>query len=70
MPRPNKSGKPTSAAKIAANARYSEKMVVQFKIGLNKKTDAAIIEHLQAQENKQGYIKNLIISDMKGGDNE
>ena len=70
MPRPNKSGKPTSAAKIAANARYSDKMVVQFKIGLNKKTDAAIIEHLKSKENKQGYIKSLIIEDMKGSEKQ
>ena len=36
----------SSAAKIAANARYNEKNVVQIKFGFNKKTDSDIIEHL------------------------
>ena len=57
----------TSKAKIAANARYNAKMVEQFKIGLNKKTDADIIGHLKKQPNKQGYIKNLIREDIKKG---
>lgn len=31
---------------------------------LNKKTDKDILEHLQKQESKQGYIKDLIRKDM------
>jgi len=31
---------------------------------LNKETDRDIIEHLQKQDNKQGYIKKLIREDM------
>ena len=33
-------------------------------IMLNKITDAKIIEHLKKQENKQGYIKGLILKDL------
>ena len=56
---------PASKAKVAANMRYNQKNVTQFKIGLNNKTDADIIKHLQKQENKQGYIKELIRNDIK-----
>ena len=31
---------------------------------LNKETDRDILEHLQKQDNKQGYIKKLIREDM------
>lgn len=31
---------------------------------LNKETDRDILEHLQKQNNKQGYIKKLIREDM------
>ena len=34
---------------------------------LNKETDKAIIEKLESVGNIQGYIKNLIIQDLKGG---
>lgn len=47
-----------------AGAKYDKTHTVQYKIKLNIKTDADIIARLNAQENKQGYIKNLIRSDM------
>lgn len=33
---------------------------------LNKDTDADIIQRLEASGNIQGYIKNLILQDLKG----
>lgn len=57
----------TSSTQIAASIRYNEKNTTRIAIALNNKTDKAIIEHLQKQPNKQGYIKNLISKDMKGG---
>ena len=54
-----------SPARIAANARYNEKNVVQVKMGFNKKTDSDIIEKLNSVENKTGYIKDLIREDIK-----
>ena len=56
-----------SEAQKKANAKYDAANTVQFKIKLNKTTDADIIEHLKAQDNKQGYIKKLIQDDMKNG---
>lgn len=54
-----------SEAQIRANAKYDAANTIQFKIKLNKTTDADIIKHLQGQSNKQGYIKNLILQDMQ-----
>ena len=53
-----------TAARIAANARYNKEHTTQIKMALNNKTDSDIIEHLQKQENKTGYIKNLIRNDI------
>lgn len=55
----------TSKAASKASMKYSADHVKQFKLALNKKTDADIISHLDTIENKQGYIKNLIRQDMK-----
>lgn len=35
-----------------------------IRLNLNRKTDADIIERLEKEPNIQGYIKNLIRSDM------
>ena len=48
-----------------ASAKYDAANTVQFKVKLNNKNDADIIEHLKNQPNKQGYIKDLIKEDMK-----
>ena len=47
-------------AKRRANARYDAANTVQIKIKLNIKHDADIISTLEAKENRQRYIKNLI----------
>lgn len=54
-----------SEAQKRATAKYDAANTVQFKIKLNKTTDADIIEHLKAQSNKQGYIKELILQDIQ-----
>lgn len=36
-----------------------------LRVLLNNNTDADILEHLQKQENRQGYIKALIRADIK-----
>lgn len=48
-----------------AQKRYNDANTIQFKMKLNKKTDADIIGFLEAQENKQGEIKALIRKAMK-----
>lgn len=49
--------------------KYDAVNTVNVHLKLNKKTDAAIIAKLQAQENKQGYVKRLILADLSGENN-
>lgn len=55
----------TEAQKRAV-AKYDKANTTQFLIKLNNKTDADIITKLEAVDNRQGYIKNLIREDIKG----
>ena len=59
----------SSEAQRRASAKYDAANTVQFKVKLNNKNDADIIEHLKNQPNKQGYIKDLIKEDMKKSGN-
>ena len=52
---------------IQYNMKYNAEHTKQFKMSLNARTDADIIEHLDKQPNKQGYIKDLIRNDIKRG---
>ena len=54
-----------SDAQKKASAKYDAANTMQFKIKLNRTTDAVIIEHLKSLDNNQGYIKNLILQDIK-----
>lgn len=54
-----------SEALKRAQAKYDAAKVVQIKMKLNKDTDADILERLEQEENKQGYIKRLIRADIK-----
>lgn len=53
-----------SKAQIEATARYDQKNVKGVYIKLNRQTDADIIKHLENVQNVQGYIKQLIRSDI------
>ena len=55
----------TSDAQRRAVKKYREK-VKSFKVEFSP-TEIALYEHLQAQEKKQTYIKNLIRADMEKG---
>lgn len=55
----------TSEAQKRAVTKYDAANTVQFKMKLNRGTDADIIERLESVENKQGYIKNLIRMDIE-----
>lgn len=44
---------------------YMKENVKQIKFGLNKKTEADLLDWLEQQPNKQGYIKELIRKDME-----
>ncbi len=51
-------------ARVKASIKYNATNVKQIKLNLNKKTDADIIEALDAAPNVQGYIKELIRRDL------
>lgn len=50
--------------KYDSQERYDKENTVQFRLKLNRKTDADIIEQLNDVPNKQGYIKALIRADI------
>lgn len=57
-------------AQKRAQKKYDETHRGQFRmihLKLNKETDKAIIDKLEESGNIQGYIKNLILQDLKGG---
>ena len=54
----------SSEAHRRASAKYDSENVVKVTIKINKKTDADIMEKLDAVDNKQGYIKELIRADI------
>lgn len=56
-----------SEAQKRASAAYDKRNVVGLYLKFNKKTDRDIIKHMEGQQNKQGYIKDLIRSDMASG---
>lgn len=47
-----------------AVAKYDSLNTKQIKLKLNLKTDRDVIEQLEKQGNKQGYIKQLIRADI------
>lgn len=51
--------------KLQYNKEYDASNTIQIRLKLNKKTDADILNRLDAVPNKQGYIKGLIRDDMK-----
>ena len=48
----------------AAQQKYSKTNVKQFTIRFMTSTEHDLIEHLEKQSNKSGYIKNLIKKDI------
>ena len=54
-------------AQLKAQAKYDKENTKQVLFKFNLVNDADIIEKLNAESNKQGYIKQLIRNDMKSG---
>ena len=51
-------------AQLKATAKYQKANTKSYVIRLNLNTDADIIAKLEAVDNKQGYIKSLVRSDL------
>ncbi len=54
-------------AQRKAVAKYDKANTVFFGLKMNRNTDADILEKLASVENKQGYIKKLIMEDIERG---
>lgn len=54
----------TTKAQLKATAKYQKANTKSYVIRLNLNTDADIIQKLEQVDNKQGYIKSLIRSDL------
>ena len=52
------------ARKYKKDVEYNKANTIRLPINLNKETDKDILLHLSTIPNKQGYIKDLIRSDM------
>ena len=53
--------------KLTPQARYDAVNTVQVPLKLNRKTDADIIQALDKQPNRQGYIKQALREYIKEG---
>lgn len=54
-------------AQARASAKYDKEHTRGIYLKLNITTDAEILQKLDEVENKQAYIKNLILEDIKKG---
>lgn len=50
-------------SKSESSTKYNKENTTTFLLRCNNKTDSEIINHLNQQENKNGYIKGLILKD-------
>ena len=44
---------------------YEKENLRQIRLKINRKTEPELLEWIEKQENIQGYIKHLILEDMK-----
>lgn len=58
----------TSEKKYAYDVQYAKEKLQQVKLSLNREHDADILLWLDKQPNKQGYIKELIRTNMNEND--
>ena len=55
----------TTEAQRKATLKYNKLNAKNITLSLNNKTDKDILQHLEKQKNKTGYIKQLIRQDIK-----
>ena len=53
-----------------AQKRYKAKNTVRVTIDFNRATEQPLIDKLDEQENKSGYIKSLIRKDVESGNSD
>jgi len=48
-----------------ANRRYAERNLLKVTVSFNRKTEPQLVEHVEQQESKAGYLKRLVKEDME-----
>lgn len=56
---------PATQAELRAIKKYNKENKQQIKFSINRKTEPELLAWIESQENKQGYIKDLIRKDME-----
>lgn len=59
-------GGETLTDKYAPQQRYKAANIVKVTVDFNRKTEPDLVEKIEEQENKAGYLKNLIKKDIEG----
>lgn len=54
-----------SAARLRANRKYEKANIKQTLLKFHKTHDAAIIEKLDSLDNKNNYVRQLILQDLE-----
>lgn len=57
--------KETSQKQMQYIKEYNKNHYVVIRVQVNKKTEPELLNHLNTKNNKSGYIKELILKDMK-----
>lgn len=57
--------KQNKSQKYAPQMRYAAKTIRRYSFGLNRHTEADMIDHMESIDNTQGYLKALIRKDMQ-----
>lgn len=52
-----------------ANKRYAEKNLLKVTVSFNRKTEPDLVERVEGQESKAGYLKRLVKEDVERGGN-
>ena len=51
----------------AATKRYRDKAILHVGIDFNRNTEPELVEKIESQKNRSGYVKDLIRKDLESG---
>lgn len=52
-----------------SNARYEKENLLRVMVKFNRKTEPDLVERVESQENRAGYLKRLVKEDIERGSN-
>ena len=53
------------AGKYEPQLRYKRANIMRVSVDFNRKTEPELVERIEAQENKSGYLKQLVKEDIQ-----